>query len=89
MDPIFEARVRRETGVAPDYPLGGLTLGVKTIMHSRRIILIAKGEHKAEMVKEMLKGPVTEAIPASVLQLPPNCEFLLDKDAAKYVMDLV
>lgn len=85
MDPIFEARVRRETGVAPDYPLGGLTLGVKTIMHSRRIILIAKGEHKAEMVK----GPVTEAIPASVLHLHPNCEFLLDKDAAKYVMDLV
>lgn len=89
MDPVFEARVRRETGVGPDNELGGLTLGVRTIMHSRQIILIAKGEHKAEMVRRMLKGPVTEDIPASVLQLHPNCEFLLDADAAKYVMDMV
>jgi len=88
MDPVFEARVRRETGVADDYPLGGLTLGVRTIMHSKRIVLIAKGAHKAEMVKLMLKGPVTEDIPASVLQLHPNCEFLLDADAAKYVSDM-
>ena len=89
MDPIFEARVRRETGVGPEHRLGGLTLGVRTIMHARHIILIAKGAHKAEMVEKMLRGPVTEDIPASVLQLHPNCEFLLDADAAKYVMDLV
>jgi glucosamine-6-phosphate deaminase len=85
MDPIFEARVRKETGVPPDYPLGGLTLGIRTIMHARHIILIAKGAHKAEMVRQMLLGPVTEEIPASVLQLHPNCEFLLDADAARYV----
>lgn len=82
MDPIFEARVRRETGVGSDYPLGGLTLGIRTIMHARRIVLVAKGSHKAEMVRQMLRGPVTEDIPASVLQLHPNCEFLLDADAA-------
>ncbi|WP_369299021.1 6-phosphogluconolactonase [uncultured Neglectibacter sp.] len=88
MDPIFEARVRRETGVAPEHELGGLTLGVRTIMHARRIVLIAKGAHKAEIVRKMLKEPVTEDIPASVLQLHPNCEFLLDAAAAKYVTDL-
>lgn len=88
MDPVFEERVRRETGVGPDYELGGLTLGIRTIMHARRIILIAKGGHKADMVRQMLKGPVTEDIPASVLQLHPNCTFLLDADAAKYVRDM-
>lgn len=88
MDPVFEERVRRETGVGPDHELGGLTLGIRTIMHARRIILIAKGEHKADMVRQMLKGPVTEDIPASVLQLHPNCTFLLDADAAKYVTDM-
>lgn len=88
MDPIFEARVRKETGVAPEHELGGLTLGVRTIMHARRIVLIAKGAHKAEIVQKMLKEPVTEDIPASVLQLHPNCEFLLDAAAAKYVTDL-
>lgn len=82
MDPIFEARVRRETGVGADYPLGGLTLGIRTIMHARRIVLVAKGTHKAEMVRQMLLGPVTEDIPASVLQLHPDCEFMLDAQAA-------
>lgn len=80
--------MRRETGVGPDHQLGGLTLGVRTIMHARRIVLIAKGAHKADMVRRMLKGPVTEDIPASVLQLHPNCTFLLDADAAKYVRDM-
>ncbi len=88
MDPVFEARVRKETGVPPEHQLGGLTLGIRTIMHTKHIILIAKGEHKAEMVRQMLKGPVTEDIPASVLQLHPSCEFLLDADAGKYVADM-
>ncbi len=88
MDPIFEERVRRETGVDKSHPLGGLTLGVRTIMHTKRIILIAKGAHKAEMVEKMLKGPVTEDIPASVLQLHPNCTFLLDAAAGRLVADM-
>ena len=65
-----------------------MTLGIRTIMHARKIVLIAKGSHKAEVVRRMLKGPVTEEFPASVLQLHPNCEFLLDADAAAYVMDM-
>ncbi|MDR1689407.1 MAG: glucosamine-6-phosphate deaminase [Clostridiales bacterium] len=89
MDEIFEARVRRETGVAEDYPLGGLTLGIRTIMHSRKIVLIAKGESKAEMVEKMLYGPVTEDVPASVLQLHPNCEFLIDSAAAAKIKERI
>lgn len=82
MDPIFEKRVREETKVAEDYPLGGLTLGIRSIMKMKRVVLIAKGEHKAEIIKKALKGPVTEDIPASVLQLHPCCEVLLDAEAA-------
>jgi glucosamine-6-phosphate deaminase len=82
MDPIFEERVRRETGVGPDHKLGGLTLGIKTIMQTRKIVLIAKGKNKAEIIKKAVYGPVTIDIPASVLQLHPNCEVLLDPEAA-------
>lgn len=82
MDPIFEERVRKETGVAPDYTLGGLTRGIKNIMQTKKIVLIAKGSHKAEIVRQAVYGDVTEAIPASILQLHPNCEVLLDKEAA-------
>lgn len=82
MDPDFEARVRRETKVPDDHILGGLTRGIKNIMHTRKLILIVKGAHKAEMVKKSVLGPVTTDIPASVVQLHPNCEILLDADAA-------
>ncbi|GGA37118.1 6-phosphogluconolactonase [Paenibacillus physcomitrellae] len=87
MDPIFEARVRRETGVGPDYPLGGLTLGIKNIMHARHLVLVAKGAHKADIIEQALFGPVNTDMPASVVQLHPNCEVLLDAAAASKIID--
>jgi glucosamine-6-phosphate deaminase len=82
MDPDFEARVRRETQVPEHIVLGGLTRGIRNIMHTRKLILIAKGAHKAEIVRKAILGPVTTDIPASVVQLHPNCEILLDAAAA-------
>lgn len=89
MDPDFEARVRRETGVPASHELGGLTRGIKNIMHSRKLILIVKGSHKAEMVRKAVFGPVTTDIPASVVQLHPNCEVLLDADAASGITEVL
>lgn len=83
MDEELEVRIRKETNTPQDIKLGGLTLGIKNIMHARKIVLVAKGESKAEIVKQMLQGPITTAIPASVLQLHPNCEFILDTESAK------
>src|ERR1700712_3189239 len=85
MDPDFEARVRRETQVPPETVLGGLTRGIKNIMHTRKLILIAKGTHKADIIEQAILGPVTTNIPASVVQLHPNCEILLDADAGSKI----
>ena len=82
VSPELDARVRRELGLGPDIPLGGATLGLQDVMHARRLILASKGTHKAAIVKQMLQGPVTEAVPASILRMHPACEFLLDADAA-------
>lgn len=82
MDPDFEARVRRETQVPPETVLGGLTRGIKNIMYTRKLILIAKGAHKADIVAQAIQGPVTTDIPASIVQMHPNCEILLDAAAA-------
>ena len=81
MDPDFEARVRRETQVPDNIVLGGLTRGIKNIMYTRKLILIAKGAHKADIIGKAILGPVTTDIPASVVQLHPNCEILLDAAA--------
>lgn len=82
MNAELEERIRRETSTPADVELGGVTLGIKNIMQARKIVLVAKGANKADIVKEMLEGPVTIEIPASILQLHPNCEFLLDSAAA-------
>lgn len=83
MDEELETRIRKETNTPPEMTLGGLTLGIKNIMHARKIIMVAKGESKAEIVKKMIQGPITTDIPASILQLHPNCEFILDTESAK------
>lgn len=81
MHPELEERIRRETG--SDGPLGGITLGIKDIMHARRIVLVAKGDNKADVVEAIINAPVTESLPGSVLQLHPDVEYLLDAKAAK------
>jgi glucosamine-6-phosphate deaminase len=87
MDAELEKRIRRETHTDDCTPLYGATLGLKNIMHARNILLVAKGAHKAKMVKQMLEGEITPKIPASILQLHPSCEFLLDADAASLLTD--
>lgn len=82
MDSRFEEKVRKEVKILEGHWLGGLTLGIKSIMQTKKIVLIAKGKEKAEIIQKALLGPVTEEVPASVLQLHPDCEVLLDRDAA-------
>ena len=77
MNAELEERIRRETNTPPEKELGGATLGIRNIMQARKILLVAKGANKADIVRKMLEGPVTPEVPASVLQLHPNCEFLL------------
>lgn len=82
MMPELEERLRRESGTAADVKMGGVTLGIREIMQSRKIVMAANGPHKAAMVRAMIKGPVTESLPASILQLHPDCEVILDPVAA-------
>ena len=56
-------------------------MGIRTVMNAKSVILMAIGKAKAPIMKETLQGPVTENVPASVLQLHPDVEFYLDYDA--------
>ena len=66
-----------------EVPTHAVTMGVKTVMQARSIILMAIGPAKAPIMKEMLQGPVTENGPASVLQLHPDVTVYMDYEAAK------
>ena len=66
-----------------EVPTHAVTMGVKTVMQARSIILMAIGPAKAPIMKEMLQGPVTEKVPASVLQLHPDVTVYMDYEVAK------
>ena len=65
-----------------EVPTQAVTMGIKTVMNARGIMLMALGKGKADIVRDFIKGPVTPEIPASILQLHPNVEIYLDYDAA-------
>ncbi len=58
------------------------TMGIKTIMSSRKIILLAWGKKKAASIFKSLKGKITEKVPASILRKHKDATFILDKSAA-------
>lgn len=66
---------------ADDVPRQAFTMGIGTIMRARRVLLIVSGKDKAAILKEALFGPVTPAVPASILQFHPDVTILADEDA--------
>ena len=73
---------RISNGGTDKIPKYGMTMGIKTIMSAKKILLLAKGKNKAEIVKKALQGPITTDCPASILQTHPDCTFFLDEEAA-------
>ena len=65
-----------------DVPRQAITLGNRNIMAAKRIILLATGKGKARAIAQAIKGNITPKMPASLLQVHPNVQFLLDEDAA-------
>jgi glucosamine-6-phosphate deaminase len=65
-----------------EVPNQAISMGIKTIMHSRKILLLASGEEKVETINSMINGKITPELPASVLQLHPDVIVLLDEKAA-------
>ncbi|WP_339271381.1 glucosamine-6-phosphate deaminase [Paenibacillus sp. FSL W8-0187] len=69
-----------------DVPTHAITMGVATIMKARQILLLVRGEDKAEIVQRALKGPITTECPASLLQCHPNVVVLLDQGAGRLLV---
>ena len=67
---------------ADEVPRQALTMGIKTIMQARKVLVVANGKGKAEIVKKAFTGPVTPQVPASILQMHPDVVVVLDEEAA-------
>lgn len=64
------------------HPEYGITQGIHQIMAAKKVILIANGAHKADIVARACRGEVTNSVPASILQQHPNCYVVVDEAAA-------
>ncbi|MBU3090916.1 glucosamine-6-phosphate deaminase [Clostridium sp. CF011] len=65
-----------------DVPVKAISMGIKTIMNSKKIILLANGLNKAEAIERAVKGKINPNMPASILQLHNDVTIILDKKAA-------
>ena len=62
-----------------EVPKKAITMGIKSIMNTRKILLLVSGEKKAEIIRQAFSGPISIEIPASVLQLHPNATVVIDQ----------
>nr|WP_294677618.1 glucosamine-6-phosphate deaminase [uncultured Blautia sp.] len=71
-----------------DVPRQAYTMGIKSIMQAKKILLVASGADKAEIMEKAFRGPITPEVPASVLQLHNDVTVVGDKAALGRLLDL-
>ena len=64
-----------------EVPRKAITMGIKSIMQARHILVVVSGEDKADIVRTAFAGPVTPKVPASILQMHPNVSLVGDEAA--------
>ena len=66
-----------------EIPTMAITMGIETILKSKKIVLMAWGENKANVIKKVVEGEKTEMVPASLLQQHPDIEVVIDEIAGE------
>ncbi len=69
-----------------EVPRQAISMGIRNIMNAKKIVLLANGTAKAEIMEKMLFGEVSPKVPASVLQLHRDVTILMDKEAGARVL---
>ena len=82
LDHITRVAASVDFGGLGNTPRTAITLGVKKIIEAKRVILLAWGENKSNIIKGSTEGEVTSRVPASYLQEHDNATFILDQAAA-------
>ena len=64
-----------------DVPKQAYTMGIGTIMRCRKILVVVSGKDKAEILKQVVAGPVTPEVPGSILQFHPDCTIIAEEES--------
>ncbi len=71
-----------------DVPRQAITMGIKTIFKAKKILLVALGEGKSDIINKLLSGEISPDLQASILHLHPNVTILLDEEAASKLSNI-
>ncbi len=82
LDPVTRRDAASDFYGVENVPYQAITMGVGTILEARRVVIMAFGEHKADIVAKAIEGEPSDAITASYLQRHPDATFILDEAAA-------
>ena len=83
--PLTPATIEQNKNLFPnpkDMPRRAITMGVGTILEAKRILLLATGADKADILAKAVEGPITAMVSATALQLHPKCTVIADEPAA-------
>lgn len=64
-----------------DIPRYAYTMGIGNIMSANKIVLVVNGKGKAEILKEVIEGPIVPSVPASILQLHKDVTIIADQES--------
>lgn len=67
------------------HPTTGITQGIGQIMNAKKVILLANGAHKADIIAQTVHGPITNQVPASVLRRHPDAVLIVDEAAGEKI----
>jgi glucosamine-6-phosphate deaminase len=85
-DETIEANSRFFT-TREEVPTFAITMGIRTILSAKKVVLLALGREKAEIIHKLFHSGITTDLPASLLQLHPNVTILVDQEAGLWVED--
>jgi glucosamine-6-phosphate deaminase len=82
LDPLTRRDAAGDFGGEEHTPRYAITMGVRTILEARRVVLMAWGQHKASIVRAAVEGEATPQVTASFLQEHDQALFVVDQAAA-------
>lgn len=82
LDAVSRGEATKIFGASGSVPVCGITMGIATILSARKIIMLACGEGKAQILQQAIEGELSDQCAASALQLHPKTHAFLDLSAA-------
>lgn len=83
LDNESQRDLRRYYSSVAEVPSSAITMGLATLLNAKEVVLLAWGEHKATILKEVIEGKTDDRIPASFLQMHTNAMAAIDLNAAQ------